>query len=134
MGWKNLGSFESIHNYISKDGMIRKGAISAKKGEEVIIPLNMRDGAVLASGKGNVDWNNTAPHGAGRQYKRSEASRYIKFDDYKKSMQGIYSSCITQANIDESPEAYKDAGEIIENISDTVDLKDIILPVYNYKD
>ena len=94
----------------------------------------MRDGSLLGSGKGNKDWNNTAPHGAGRQFKRSEASERIKFDDYKKSMEGIYSSCVTPSHIDESPMAYKESVEIIENIEDTVDVKEIISPVFNYKD
>ena len=134
MGWEELDSFESIHNYISNDNIIRKGAICADKDKSVIIPLNMRDGSLLGSGKGNKDWNNTAPHGAGRQFKRSEAAERIKFDDYKKSMEGIYSSCITPSHIDESPMAYKDSVEIIENIEDTVDVKEIISPVFNYKD
>lgn len=134
MGWKEKESFESIHNYISQDGIIRKGAICADDGKQVIIPLNMRDGAILGTGKGNAEWNNTAPHGAGRQYKRSQAAQFISFDDYKKSMQGIYSSGITKSHIDESPQAYKDSGEIIENIADTVDVQEIISPVFNYKD
>ena len=94
----------------------------------------MRDGAIIGTGKGNPDWNNTAPHGSGRQYKRSAAADFISFEEYKKSMEGIYSSCITEANIDESPQAYKDSMEIIENISDTVDVQDLIAPVFNYKD
>lgn len=134
MGWKEQESFESIHNYISNDGMIRKGAISANLGERVIIPLNMRDGSILGIGKGNPDWNNTAPHGAGRQYKRSEAAQFISFEEYRKSMEGIYSSGINKSHIDESPQAYKDSCEIIENVSDTVDVKDVISPVFNYKD
>lgn len=134
MGWSELESFESIHNYISDKNIIRKGAISAEQSQKVIIPLNMRDGALLAVGKGNSEWNSTAPHGAGRQYKRSVASRHISFDDYKKSMEGIYSTCITPSHIDESPQAYKDPGEIIENISETVDVEDIITPIFNHKD
>ena len=133
MGWKELESFESIHNYISKEGMIRKGAISSEKGKKVLIPLNMRDGAIIAEGKGNSDWNFSAPHGAGRQFSRSEASELISIDDYKESMNGIYSSCISPSTVDESPLAYKDANEIINNIGDTVDIKDIIKPKYNYK-
>ncbi len=134
MGWKEQESFESIHNYISNDGMIRKGAISANLGEQVIIPLNMRDGSILGIGKGNPEWNNTAPHGAGRQYKRSEAAQFISFEEYRKSMEGIYSSGINRSHIDESPQAYKDSCEIIENVSDTVDVRDVISPVFNYKD
>ena len=134
MGWKEKEAFESIHNYISDDGIIRKGAICADLGKKVIIPLNMRDGAIIGTGKGNPEWNNTAPHGAGRQYKRSQAAQFISFEEYKKSMEGIYSSGITESHIDESPQAYKDSCEIIENISDTVDVEDIISPVFNYKD
>lgn len=134
MNWKEKESFESIHNYISSDGMIRKGAICADNGRRVIIPLNMRDGAILGLGKGNPEWNNTAPHGAGRQYRRSEAADFISFEEYKASMKGIYSSCISESHIDESPQAYKDSCEIIENISDTVELEDLISPVFNYKD
>ncbi len=134
MGWEEKSSFECIHNYISDEGIIRKGAINADIGKEIIIPLNMRDGAVLGRGKGNSEWNNTAPHGAGRKYNRSKAKEYITFDEYQKSMKGIYSSCISEANIDEAPQAYKDAGEIIENIDETVDIQKIITPVYNYKD
>ena len=134
MGWKEKEAFESIHNYISDDGIIRKGAICADSGKKVIIPLNMRDGAIIGTGKGNIDWNNTAPHGAGRQYKRSQAAQFISFEEYKNSMKGIYSSGITESHIDESPQAYKDSCEIIENISDTVDVEDIISPVFNYKD
>lgn len=134
MGWKEKCSFESIHNYISDDGMIRKGAISSKNGEKVIIPLNMRDGSVIAVGKGNEDWNCSAPHGAGRQFSRGQASEYISLDEYSKSMEGIYSSCISGATIDESPQAYKPAEEIIENISSTADIQTIIKPVFNYKD
>lgn len=134
MGWKEQESFESIHNYISDDGIIRKGAICADNGKKVIIPLNMRDGAIIGTGLGNADWNNTAPHGAGRQYKRSQATQFITFEEYKKSMKGIYSSSIDESHIDESPLAYKDSTEIIENISETVDVEDIISPIFNYKD
>ena len=134
MGWKEISSFESIHNYISQDGIIRKGAISARQGERIIIPLNMRDGSVIAKGKGNSDWNYSAPHGAGRQYSRGEAARLIALEEYKKAMKGIHSSCISKATIDESPMAYKNSEEIIDNITDTADVEKIISPVFNYKD
>ncbi len=133
MGWTELESFESIHNYISKDGMIRKGAISAEQGEKILIPLNMRDGAIIAVGKGNPEWNYSAPHGAGRQFSRSEASELITVDDYKQSMEGIYSSCISPSTVDESPLAYKDANEIIKNVNNTVEIQEIIKPKYNFK-
>lgn len=134
MGWKEKSSFESIHNYISNDGIIRKGAISAKDGEKIIIPLNMRDGVILATGKGNGDWNMSAPHGAGRQYSRSQAVSQISLEAYKKTMEGIHSSCISQSTIDESPQAYKNSQEIIENISDTADILKVVKPIFNYKD
>lgn len=134
MGWKEIESFESIHNYIGADDILRKGAISSHKGEKLIIPLNMRDGAILAKGKGNTDWNCSAPHGAGRQFARSEASELISLEEFKDSMKGIYSNCILKSTIDESPMAYKDANEIIDNISDTTDIETIIKPIYNFKD
>jgi len=134
MGWKEVDSFESIHNFVGNDNIIRKGAISANKGERVIIPLNMRDGAIIAKGKGNPDWNYSAPHGAGRQFSRSEASELISLEEYKKSMENIYSNSISQATIDESPQAYKDANEIIQNITDTAEIETIIKPIYNFKD
>ena len=134
MGWKEKESFESIHNYIADDGIIRKGAIRSNKGEKILIPLNMRDGSIIAEGKGNIDWNYSAPHGAGRQFARSEASELINLDEYKDSMQGIYSTCISRATIDESPQAYKNADDIINNISDTAEITQIIKPEYNFKD
>ena len=134
MGWKEKSSFESIHNYIGDDGVIRKGSIRADKGKKVIIPLNMRDGAIIATGKGNPDWNNSAPHGAGRQYSRSEASKLLDIEEFKKAMQGIHSSCISKSTLDEAPMAYKNAAEIIDNVSDTVEIQEIIKPVFNFKD
>lgn len=124
----------SIHNYVNFDDMIiRKGAISAHKDELVIIPLNMRDGCLLAKGKGNKDWNYSAPHGAGRLLKRSETKELISLEDYQKSMQGIYSSCIRQDTIDESPMAYKDATELLELIGDTVEIVSEMKPIYSFK-
>lgn len=134
MGWKEKESFESIHNYISKDGIIRKGAISAQDGERILIPLNMRDGAIIAKGHGNSDWNNSAPHGAGRQFSRSEASELISLEEYEDAMKGIYSSCISKSTIDESPLAYKDANEIIDNITETATIEKIVKPEFNFKD
>ena len=134
LGWRERGSFEAIHNYIDKSGMIRKGAISAEQGKDVIIPLNMRDGAIIGTGKGNSDWNFTSPHGAGRRFSRAEASAKIKLEDYKEAMKGIYSGSISEHTLDESPFAYKKAEDIIENIGDTVDIKTVIKPTFNYKD
>ena len=134
LGWREKSSFEAIHNYIDQNGMIRKGAINAEKGKQLIIPLNMRDGAIIGRGKGNPDWNYTAPHGAGRKLARGEASAKIKMEDYKKAMDGIYSGSVSEHTIDESPFAYKRPEEIIENIGDTVDIKTIIKPTFNFKD
>lgn len=122
------------HNYIDIDNMIlRKGSISAQKDEEVIIPMNMRDGSLICKGKGNPDWNYSAPHGAGRLMSRTEAKESISMNDYKKSMNGIYSSCISKGTIDESAFAYKPMQSIIDNIKDTVEIIDIIKPIYNFK-
>ena len=125
--------FESVHNYISDDNMIRKGAISATTGELCIIPLNMRDGSLICEGKGNPDWNNSAPHGAGRLMSRSEAFRQLSLDDLRHSMEGIYSETLNEKTIDEAPMAYKPKDEIIENIADTVRICNIIKPIYNFK-
>ncbi|MCR5265823.1 MAG: RtcB family protein [Cyanobacteria bacterium RUI128] len=133
MGWEEKSSFETIHNYISDDGILRKGAIRSNSGDIVIIPLNMRDGAILAEGKGNPDWNNSAPHGAGRQYSRREANSQLSLDEYQKEMEGIHSSCISAETLDESPMAYKPSEEITDNIQDTVDITDVIKPVFNFK-
>ena len=127
--------FETIHNYIDVDNMIlRKGAISAQKNEKVIIPLNMRDGSIIALGKGNIEWNYSAPHGAGRIMSRTQAFKTLNMSEFKKSMSGIYSSTINKSTLDESPNAYKSSNEIISNIKDTVDVIEIIKPIYNFKD
>ena len=126
--------FETIHNYISfKDNIIRKGAIRANKGERVIIPMNMRDGSIIAIGKGNEDWNNSAPHGAGRIMSRMKAKEQIQLEDFENSMTGIYSTSVVKETIDESPFAYKPMQEIIDNIQDTVEIERIIKPIYNFK-
>lgn len=125
--------FESVHNYISDDNIIRKGAISAKEGERCIIPLNMRDGSLICTGKGNPDWNCSAPHGAGRVMSRSQAYETITMKDFEASMKGIYSESIVEGTRDESPMVYKPAAEIIENIADTVSIDCIIRPVFNFK-
>jgi RNA-splicing ligase RtcB len=125
--------FESIHNYISDSNMIRKGAISAEAGERCIIPLNMRDGSLICTGRGNSDWNCSAPHGAGRIMSRSQAYKTVTMDDFKASMSGIYSESINDYTRDESPMVYKPAQEIIANIGDTVEINTIIRPVFNFK-
>lgn len=127
-------NFHTIHNYISfEDNIVRKGAISAKKGERVIIPMNMRDGCIIGIGKGNDDWNQSAPHGAGRIMSRMEAKKNIDIKDFKDSMDGIYTTSVNEQTIDESPFAYKPMDEIIKNIGDTVDIERIIKPIYNFK-
>lgn len=125
--------FESIHNYISEDNMIRKGSISADKGERCIIPLNMRDGSLICNGKGNEEWNKSAPHGAGRVLSRSQAYETITMEDFENSMTGIYSESVNDFTRDESPMVYKPADEIIRNIGDTVEIETIIRPIFNFK-
>jgi tRNA-splicing ligase RtcB len=134
MGITVVDQFTTIHNYIDLDNMIlRKGAVSAQKGERIIIPINMRDGSIIAIGKGNEDWNYSAPHGAGRLFSRSESKKHITLEQFKKSMEGIYSSSVNESTIDESPMAYKPIEEIMENIKETVEIIDVIRPIYNFK-
>lgn len=126
--------FETIHNYISfEDNIVRKGAISAKKGEKVLIPINMRDGSIIAIGKGNEDWNCSAPHGAGRIMSRNKAKEIFKLEEFKESMKDIYSTSVVKETIDEAPFVYKPMQEIIDNIKDTVEINKIIKPIYNFK-
>lgn len=132
-GIEVLEEFESVHNYISDDNIIRKGSISAAKGERCIIPLNMRDGALICTGKGNPDWNCSAPHGAGRVLSRSQAYERITMEDFETSMKGIYSESVTDSTRDESPMVYKPAAEIIANIGETVSIDTIIRPIFNFK-
>lgn len=136
MKWKIEDCFTCIHNYVDFSGddpILRKGAISAIKGERVIIPINMKDGIILGTGRGNVDWNYSAPHGAGRIYKRSEVAEHHTVSDFKKAMKGIYSICISKDTLDESPFAYRGIDDIAEVIGETVKIDKIIKPVYNYK-
>lgn len=129
-----LEVFESIHNYINmKDMILRKGAISAYPGEKVIIPINMKDGCIIGLGKGNKEYNYSAPHGAGRLLSRKEAKENISLKDYQKSMEGIYSTCINTTTIDESCFAYKTLNDILPCIKDTVEVVKIIKPIYNFK-
>lgn len=134
MGWNLDNYFESVHNYISfDDNIVRKGAISAKKGEQVIIPINMRDGCIIGIGKGNEDWNNSAPHGAGRMMSRMEAMQNIDLEEYKNSMKNIYTTSVKEETKDEAPFVYKPIKEILENIIPTVEVTKIVKPVYNFK-
>ena len=134
MGWHICEEFQTIHNYIdTKNLILRKGSVSARDGEKLIIPINMRDGSLICVGKGNPDWNYSAPHGAGRILSRSEAKDAVGIDEFRESMKGIYSSSVMESTIDESPMAYKPMEEIMENIKDTVDIAKVIKPVYNFK-
>lgn len=134
MGWVLKDSIESVHNYIDYDkGFIRKGAISAQEGEDLVIPISMADGIIVGKGKGNAAWNYSAPHGAGRLLARGEAKRQLKMEDFKERMQGIWTSCVSTDTIDESPMAYKGADYIIERIADSVDISYVAKPVYNFK-
>lgn len=128
-----LEYIRSVHNYIGDDNIIRKGAISANEGERLIIPLNMRDGAIVGTGKGSKKWNNSAPHGAGRNMSRSSARKKFTLEEFKEEMEGIWSSCIKTKTIDESPMAYKDASDILDNIDETVDVEFVMKPIYNFK-
>lgn len=135
MGWTSeispLEYFHTVHNYIGNDSMIRKGAISAKKGETLLIPLNMRDGSLLCIGKSNPDWNYSAPHGAGRVLSRKQAKKRLSLDEFKKEMEGIYTTSVCEKTLDEAPEAYKEGIE--ELIGDTVKVIDKLKTVYNFK-
>ena len=126
--------FTTIHNYIDTENMIlRKGSVSAQKNEKLLIPINMRDGSLICIGKGNPEWNCSAPHGAGRIMSRKEAKRSLSVEEFEKQMQGIYSSTVNVKTLDESPMAYKDMKEIVENIEPTAEIIKTIKPVYNFK-
>lgn len=133
LGVSRAEQFETVHNYIDENNIVRKGAISAKLGEKVIIPMNMRDGCLIAVGKGNPDWNYSAPHGAGRLVSRSEAKHLFTEEEFKEEMKGIYTTTADRSTIDESPMAYKPAKEIEELISPTVEIINKIFPIYNFK-
>lgn len=133
-GLNEKESFETIHNYIDFKRMIlRKGAVSAEDGEIILIPINMRDGSIIARGKGNPDWNYSAPHGAGRLMGRKEAHRKLNFEEFKEQMKDVYSTSVLNETLDEAPNAYKSMEEIINLVSDTVNILDIIKPIYNFK-
>lgn len=134
MGFTEIGRMDTIHNYVDLEHMIlRKGAISARKGEQVLIPINMRDGSILATGKGNDDWNQSAPHGAGRILSRSRAKELLSVEDFRDTMKDVYSTSISQQTLDESPFAYKPMAEIIANTKDTITMDAILKPLYNFK-
>ncbi len=134
MGFEVGEAFHTIHNYIDTDEMIlRKGAIAAHDGELVLIPLNMRDGSVLARGRGNADWNYSAPHGAGRLLSRSAARRELSLDEYRAQMAGVYTTCVCASTLDEAPGAYKAREDIIDAIAESVDIIEELRPVYNFK-
>lgn len=134
MGLTAEEEFTTVHNYIDLNARIlRKGAVSAKKGEKLIIPLNMRDGSLICVGKGNPDWNQSAPHGAGRIMSRAQAKENLSMEAFKETMSGIYTTCVNRSTLDESPFAYKPMESILDNISDTVDVLERIVPIYNFK-
>ena len=127
-------AFATIHNYIdTKHGVLRKGAVSAQDGEQLIIPINMRDGSLICRGKGNPEWNCTAPHGAGRMMTRSQAKQEIALEDYREAMKGIYTTCVSENTLDESPMAYRAIDEILDVIEDTAEVVQLLTPIYNFK-
>lgn len=134
MNWIPIDSFDSVHNFIDLDQMIlRKGATDASKGKRLVIPLNMRDGSLICVGKGNPDWNYSAPHGAGRVLSRTKAKKQILMSEFERSMYGVYTTSVSENTLDESPMAYKPADEIEAAISDTVEILERLIPVYNFK-
>ena len=133
-GMTGTDAFHTIHNYIDTEEMIlRKGAIAAHAGEKVLIPINMRDGSVLAIGKGNPEWNYSAPHGAGRIMSRTKAKNELSLDEYRNVMKGVYTTSVNEATLDEAPMAYKSLEDIIDVIKESVDVIDIMKPIYNFK-
>lgn len=134
LGLKVKDYFDTVHNYIDTENeILRKGAVTANEGEMLVIPFNMRDGSIIAVGKGNKDWNNSAPHGAGRVMSRTKAKEQLNFEEYKNQMEGIYSSTVVQGTLDEAPKAYKPMEVIIEDSKPTMDVVKIIKPIYNFK-
>ncbi len=133
-GMTGTDGFHTIHNYIDTDEMIlRKGAIAAHKGEKVLIPINMRDGSVLAIGKGNPEWNYSAPHGAGRLMSRTKAKENLSLEEYRNVMKGVYTTSVNEATLDEAPMAYKSLEDIIDVIKESVDVIEVMKPIYNFK-
>ena len=133
-GMTALSAFHTVHNYIDmQERILRKGAIAAHKDEPVLIPINMRDGSVLARGKGNPEWNFSAPHGAGRLMSRAKARETLDIEAYKQSMEGVYTTSVNASTLDEAPMAYKSLDAIIDDIRDAVDIIEVLKPVYNFK-
>lgn len=127
-------SFHTLHNYIdTEERILRKGAIAAHAGERVLIPINMRDGSILAVGKGNPEWNYSAPHGAGRLMSRTKAKSTLSMEEYMETMKGIYTTSVNEATLDEAPIAYKSLEDIIDVVRESVDVIDILKPIYNFK-
>lgn len=133
MRWRVADRFDTVHNYLGDDNIIRKSAVSAQKGERLIIPLNMRDGSVIAMGKGNPDWNYSAPHGAGRSMSRKKAKAQINLKEFQDSMDGVWTSSVSDQTIDEAPMAYKDSESILEQIKDTCTVVKRLKPIYSFK-
>ncbi len=133
MKWKAVEQFSVAHNYLDDRGILRKGAISARKGEQLVIPIHMRDGVILGVGKGNPEWNESAPHGSGRRMKREEVKNQYTVSQFKKEMKGIYSTCVGTGTLDEAPFAYRSLEMILEQIQDTVKVTEVLKPVYNFK-
>ncbi|UHP10438.1 RtcB family protein [Listeria marthii] len=129
-----VSAFDCVHNYIDIDNlMLRKGATSAQLGEQIIVPLNMRDGSILATGKGNADWNYSAPHGAGRMLSRSKAKVQISLESYQAAMKDVWTTSVSKKTIDEAPKAYKSAKQLLADVGDTMEIQEIIKPLYNFK-
>ena len=134
LGLEAQDAFHTIHNYIDiHERILRKGAIAAHKGERVLIPINMRDGSVLAVGKGNPDWNCSAPHGAGRILSRKAAKEGLSMEEYRREMAGVYTTSVNEATLDEAPMAYKPLADIIDVIAESVDIIEVLRPIYNFK-
>ena len=130
---RKFSSFETVHNFIDDKGIIRKGAVPARLGQKILIPMNMRDGCLVCIGKGNEDWNCSAPHGAGRICSRSEAKKLLSVEEFQNAMEGIYTTTATESTLDEAPQAYKPAQSIMNLISPTAEIIEVIKPVYNFK-
>ena len=133
-GLRGGDAFHTVHNYIDvEEKILRKGAVSAKKGERLLIPVNMRDGSILAVGRGNPEWNNSAPHGAGRIMSRLEAKRSLDLEAYRKAMEGIYTTSVNEHTLDEAPMVYKSLGEILDVVGEAVEIVEVMKPIYNFK-
>ncbi|MCI3193526.1 RtcB family protein, partial [Listeria monocytogenes] len=129
-----VSAFDCVHNYIDiEHNMLRKGATSAQLGEQIIVPLNMREGSILATGKGNADWNYSAPHGAGRMLSRSKAKAQISLESYQAAMKDVWTTSVSKKTIDEAPKAYKSAKQLLADVEDTMEIQEIIKPLYNFK-